>query len=596
MSDWLDWLEKTGQTNKGPSLADQKRKEAEAAAKRKADAEAAQRKAAQLAAQQAAQRAAAAAAAEKAKKEAAAAAHRAKVKKASDDMMLAAVKTPDKMFKKAQVANIDPNTAGTNIDPATGQLTKPAPQVTTPDKFEASKITPDANSKDLVADELGNLKAVEGSVSDKSKVNAVTMDPAELAALDLEAKTLAESQKVAETDKRKVEDGELVSGSTVDMTKVDEALDFEAAQATASKQATVQGQLDELMADFDDGNTPSWAAGAMRNATSVMAARGLASSSMAGQAIIQATMESALPIAMQDAQTNATFEMQNLSNRQQKAMFAAEQRASFLGMEFTQQFQTRVANAAKISDIANMNFTAEQQVALENAKMAQTVDLANMNAVNAKMMSDAAAMSQLDITNLNNRQQAEVQNAQAFLAMDMANFDRQQQTDMFKSQQVIQSIFTDQAAINASKQFNAASENQTNQFFANMENEVQKFNAGMELQVDQFNAQNALVIAQANAQWRQNTTVANASAQNAANLQHAQAANGMTMGAIEQIWQRERDLMDNSFRQSEGAADRALSIFLQDMQHDFEKGLQSDANKAQKDASKGYIFSKLLGL
>jgi hypothetical protein len=51
------------------------------------------------------------------------------------------------------------------------------------------------------------------------------------------------------------------------------------------------------------GKTPAWAAGAMRAATAQMAARGLGASSMAGQAIVQAAMESALPIAMADAQT-----------------------------------------------------------------------------------------------------------------------------------------------------------------------------------------------------------------------------------------------------------------------------------------------------
>ena len=65
---------------------------------------------------------------------------------------------------------------------------------------------------------------------------------------------------------------------------------------------------------------------------------------MAGQAIVQGyAMESALPIAMQDAQTVARFEAQNLSNRQQRAMLVTQQRAQFLGMEFDQEFQARVA-------------------------------------------------------------------------------------------------------------------------------------------------------------------------------------------------------------------------------------------------------------
>jgi hypothetical protein len=67
-------------------------------------------------------------------------------------------------------------------------------------------------------------------------------------------------------------------------------------------------------------------------------------------------------------QTQAQFEGQNLSNRQQRAMLAAQQRAQFMGQEFDQAFQSRVQNSARIGDIANMNFTAEQQVQLENSR------------------------------------------------------------------------------------------------------------------------------------------------------------------------------------------------------------------------------------
>ena len=88
----------------------------------------------------------------------------------------------------------------------------------------------------------------------------------------------------------------------------------------------------QLTANFDAANPPAWAAGAMRNATAKMAARGLGASSLAGQAIVQATLEAALPIAQADAATLcAQFESQNLSNRQQRAMLSAQQRAQFMG-------------------------------------------------------------------------------------------------------------------------------------------------------------------------------------------------------------------------------------------------------------------------
>ena len=579
MSDWLDWLERTGQTNKGPSLAEQKRKEAEAEAKRKADAEAAKRKAASAAA---AKKKAADAAAAKKKADAA--------REQSNKMIDSALKDPSSMVTKAKVEKVDPNAAGTNIAKGTGQMAGvdpiAAPRTTEANTYNASKINPEASA------EVDKLKSAQGSITANSTVDAAQTDTADLAQLDLEADQIASAKRVEEIDKRKVEQGEMISGSAVDLERLNkEALDVKAAQATPTEKATVKGQLSELMTDFDGGKTPAWAAGAMRAATAQMAARGLTGSSMAAQATIQAAMESALPIASQDAQTNASFEAANLSNRQQTAMFAAEQRASFLGMEFTQEFQTRVTNAAKISDIANMNFTAEQQVALENAKMAQSVDLANLSANNALILSDAAAMSQMDLSNLNNRQQARVTNAQSFLAMDMKNLDNEQQTNIFKTQKKVDSIFSDQAAENAAKQFNASSQNQTDQFFANLQTDVNKFNAGMEVQTQQFNAQNALVVAQANAQWRQNATLANTAAQNASNMQAAQNANDLTQSAMDAIWQRERDIMDQSFRQAESAEDRALTVFMGDKNAALQFGLQESQQKSQKKADKAFSWT-----
>ena len=70
--------------------------------------------------------------------------------------------------------------------------------------------------------------------------------------------------------------------------------------------------------------------------------------------------------------TIAQFESQNLSNRQQRAMLAAQQRAQFIGHGVRSSFPSACSNSARIGDIANMNFTAEQQVQLENSRAANT--------------------------------------------------------------------------------------------------------------------------------------------------------------------------------------------------------------------------------
>ena len=294
--------------------------------------------------------------------------------------------------------------------------------------------------------------------------------------------------------------------NTVDVTKVSEQVqqelnDLEAAKGTVSKEGTVRGQLELLMEDFENDGTPPWASGAMRAAMSKMQARGLGASSMAGQAIVQAAMESALPIAMQDASTTAQFELQNLTNEQQTVIFKAQQR--FAG------------------------------------------------------------------------------------------------------------IFSDQSAENAAKQFNASSQNQTDQFFASLqesvsrfnatqvnaitksnvdsENAAKQFNAQMVDMRDRFNAQNSLVIAQSNAQWRQNISTINTAAQNDANMEAAKTANAFTGSALEQLWQRERDLMAFAFTSSESAIDREVQMLLADKQEDLVRWKAGQ----EEDASKGYLLTKI---
>ena len=383
-----------------------------------------------------------------------------------------------------------------------------------------------------------------------------------------------ESVDVTAPDARKVEtmDGvsEFVQGTGVDQTKVGEAFGTGEVQA-----ASVQGELASLMAQFEGGNTPPWAAGSMRAASQMLAARGLGASSLAGQAVIQAAMEAALPIAQIDA-----------GNKQQMALFKAEQRAKFLQQDFDQAFQAKVMNAAKVSEIANMNFTAEQQIALENSRAANTMELSNLTNRQAVIMAEAAALSQLELTNLNNRQQAQVENARNFLQIDMANLSNEQATEVFKAQSNINALFTDAAAENAAAQFNATSENQVNQFYdtlksqtsqfnatqinamdqfnVNSTNAMRKFNSEMQNQRDQFNAANGLVIAQANAAWRQNLSTLNTAAINQSHADFAKTINGLTAKNLDQIWQRERDIMSYAFTSSESAMDRALQIVLGD--------------------------------
>ena len=492
-------------------------------------------------------------------------------------------------------------------------------QATVPTAKDAATYTAE-ETQAAVKETLDALVAATGKPSNDALAEAQTMNAEELAQLGLTAAQIEEAVQVTAPDKRVAEEGELLDVDedvTVDMERVEkEALNFEAATGTPSTEATVQGQLTGLMADFEGGEPPAWAAGAMRAATQQMAARGLAASSMAAQAIVQAAMESALPIAMQDAQTVASFEAQNLSNRQQVAMFAAEQRAKFLGMEFDQGFQIRVQNAAKIADIANQNFSAEVQISLENARLANTVDLTNLDAKSAKILADAAAMSNVDLANLNNRQQAAVQIANSFLQFDMAEFDAKQQVAIFKAEGNIQSILSDQAAVNAAEQFNATSENQTNQFYDSLISQVEQFNVDQDNAMKKFEAEqanalamfnteqenkraefeatNALLIAQADAKWEQDIALTDTAATNEANNNEAKATNDMTKTVYEAAKLAERDMASYSFQTENNNADRATSVAIQVMQNEASADSAAASKSAAFATAAGAVIAKII--
>jgi hypothetical protein len=505
--------------------------------------------------------------------------------------------------------------AGAYIPTTTGELTGDRRASTTFAETEkadditptqAATVTPD-EVKPEVDQVVESLDAAQSNPDDP-RLKIVAEEQTKSSVSDLNA-AQGSGILIDNPVQREIQDGELISGvaDAEKAAKFTEQID--AATATPSEKATVRGQLAELTGDFDATNPPAWAAGALRGVQAVMQQRGLGASSIAGQALIQAALESALPIAQADASTQASFEAQNLSNRQQRAMLAAEQRARFMGQEFDQEFQARVQNAAKISDIANMNFTHETQVQLENSRIANTMELANLNNRQAMVMAEAGALANLDMANLNNRQQAAVQNAQNFLQVDMANLSNRQQTDIFKTQQRVQALFTDQAATNAARQFNASSQNQVDQFFANLSNNVSQFNATQanaqnqfnagqantisrfneELgnQRDQFNAQNQTVIAQANAQWRRQIATADTAAINRANEINATNVLDISKTAYDNLWQYYSDAMEFAWESADNELERQTTIAT--------ARIAADATISSAELQKDYNNSKSIG-
>ena len=205
------------------------------------------------------------------------------------------VTDPAANVTQATVSNIDPNAAGTQIAQGTGQAPNLATQYSAstvgttaqaaaPDPLMQASLVNPSMSQQGISNAMRAVNPAQGTLSPQAMANAAQMNPSQTQVGNLQA---AQGQAIMMNNpvQRQIQAGELISGSADAQTAATFTEQIQEAQATPTQQATVQGQLASMTANFDATNPPSWAAGALRGATAAMAARGLGASSMAGQAL-----------------------------------------------------------------------------------------------------------------------------------------------------------------------------------------------------------------------------------------------------------------------------------------------------------------------
>lgn len=296
-----------------------------------------------------------------------------------------------------------------------------------------------------------------------------------------------------------------------------------AAQGTVSPEATVKFQMEDLMQSVEEGEPfPAWAAPAARSIGAIMQKRGLGTSSMASAALMQAVVESGIPIAAQDAQTYAQIDLQNLNNRQQAAL----------------------QNAATYAAMDRANLDARMQAAITNAQSFLAIDLQNLT--NEQRSRELEYQS--NVQRMFNNQAAD----NAALQFNAQN---QNQVDMFFAELATQVETANANRSAAAEQFNVSQANAMEQYTTSLNNARDQFNVSMDFQVDQSNAE-----------WRRQINTINTAADNNANLQNVQNEFGASQNAIAQLWQEYRDELAWINTTAENAQARAHEITLYALQ------------------------------
>ena len=339
------------------------------------------------------------------------------------------------------------------------------------------------------------------------------------------------------------------------------------AVAALPKEALVSTQIESLLSGMEEGNPPSWARPAVAAVEQMLAKRGLSASTVGRDALFNAIIQSAVPIAQSNATALQQRAAQNLSNEQQALIQDRQIAASFLekNAAFKQQMelanlsndqQMRLANltalnqassenlnAAQQTDLANLNarlqtnllsnkiaadmnqaqLTVDQQRAVANATMVAKVDMAQFSAEQQVELANSKFMQTATLTDYNARQQSAVQNATLMAQMDLAAADQRTKLAITNAQNFLkmdlanlsneqQSLVLDQQLKQQRILSNQSAENAALQFNAVSENQTNQFMANLEANMNQFNT------AQTNSMAQFNAAEANKiSAQNAAN-------------------------------------------------------------------------------
>ncbi len=296
--------------------------------------------------------------------------------------------------------------------------------------------------------------------------------------------------------------GAMAEAAIQDLDKLDPRTVVTAVTKDIPNEALVKGQLDGLLSGLESGKIPLWAQPAVAQAESMLASRGMSTSSVGKQAMYNAIISSAMPIAQQDAQAKLSVFQQNLTN--------------------------------------------EQQASLANSQFFQTMTAQNLNNKQQTALANAATIAAMDMSNADRAQQAQIANAQNFLQMDIANMNNQQQAAILDSQLKQQTLLSNQSAENAAKQFNASSQQQADQFNTNLAASVSQFNATQSNAMSQFNAQQANNMAQFSANLESSTSQFNASQINTTGQFNAQQSNSMSQFNSQLAFNREQFNVQNA--------------------------------------------------
>ena len=200
-----------------------------------------------------------------------------------------------------------------------------------------------------------------------------------------------------------------------------------AAVAALPEEALVSTQMSKLLEGMEEGQTPAWARPAVAQIEQMMAQRGMSASTVGRDALFNAIIQSALPMAQSNAQALQQRAQQNLSNEQQ-ANLASAQNTMQIRMQNLSNRQTaasQTANMAQQIKVQQSQF--RQEAAMTGEAQTQQTEMANFQAAQQRAQQESAQRQQTALANLDSGSRMDLANLEALNRAGAENLNAEQQ-------------------------------------------------------------------------------------------------------------------------------------------------------------------------
>ena len=216
--------------------------------------------------------------------------------------------------------------------------------------------------------------------------------------------------------------------------QIDSGADLQVTAAVAAlpQEALVSVQMENLLGGIEEGTTPVWARPAVDAVNQMMAQRGLSVSTVGRDALFNAIIQTALPMAQSNAQALQARATQNLSNQQQ-ANLAQSQQTMQVRMENLGNRQLAASQTAQMAQqikVQQGTFTAEAKIT--TAQQQQQTRMQEMQGEQQRQAQISAQKQQAAVATFSADVQKDLADLQFLNASAKENMTAEQQTRLTK--------------------------------------------------------------------------------------------------------------------------------------------------------------------